>query len=53
VYGLDSLEAVVKMLVDGKVTIPKDVREKLGWKKGTKLLLILNLKKRSIELREV
>ena len=36
-----SLEDVVKITVGGRITLPKETREALGWVLGTKLKVIL------------
>jgi len=36
-----SLEGVVKITVGGRITLPKETREALGWILGTKLKVIL------------
>ncbi|MBA7620102.1 hypothetical protein ES703_27446 [subsurface metagenome] len=36
-----SLEDVVKITVGGRITLPKDIRKKLGWRPGLKLRVLL------------
>lgn len=44
-----SLEGVVKITVGGRITLPKDTRDTLGWVIGTKLRVIRDEEKVILE----
>lgn len=44
-----SLEAIIKVTKGGRIVIPKELREKLGWAEGTKLKVIIEGKRVTLE----
>lgn len=44
-----SLVQIIRMASQGRITLPKEVREKLGWDYGTKLRILIDKKRVILE----